>query len=287
MTGGANLSDDKWQDASKKLYSYLIKPVLSNLNNVNKIIIVPHLELHYLPFELLFNGNQYLLESGKILYYLPSVSTYKFCLAKINKDNNKLLAFGNPYLGENGPPPLINAEIEAKKIAKEIPDNKILIGKEATESEFKNLAARYNIIHLATHAALNADNPLFSRVYLAEDGSNDGQLEVHEVFEMNLKSKIVILSACQTALKAGYKSQFPAGDDLVGLCRAFIYAGAPGVIASLWNVADQPTEELMVAFYRYYRDYPMGKALNMARLDILRKYQHPIYWAPFIFIGTD
>ena len=287
ITQKSSFSDLSWRTDLKKLYQYLIKPLSNDLAGEERIGIVPHLKLHYLPFEVLFDGKKYFLEKGISVFYLPSVSTYKFCLDKITDQKSKILAFGNPDLSEAGLVPLINAEVEVKLIANKFKDKKVLVRKEATETKFKKLAGKYDVIHLATHAALNIDNPIFSKIYLAKDKKNDGQLEVYEVFEMNLNSRIVVLSACQTALKAGYKSQFPPVDDLIGLSRSFIYAGTPRVIASLWKVADKPTAELMVSFYDHLKNKSEGEALTLAKIDILKKYKHPYFWAPFIIIGTD
>src|SRR6202011_4149055 len=122
-----------------------------------------------------------------------------------------------------------------------------LVGKDATEQAFRDQAGNNNLVHIAAHGQLNTGSPLFSKVVLAPDaaGKQDGSLEVHEVYELDLKkTELVVLSACQTSLGAQSK-----GDDIVGLNRAFIYAGTPSVIASLWSVDDQATSQLMTSFY--------------------------------------
>jgi len=95
-------------------------------------------------------------------------------------------------------------------------------------------------------------------VELEPDAREDGRLEVHEILGLRLKADLVVLSACDTALGSGYLAEVPSGDDIVGLTRAFMFAGSPSVIASLWAVNDQSTMRLMRAFYG--RLVPLGKA---------------------------
>jgi CHAT domain-containing protein len=137
-------------------------------------------------------------------------------------------------------------------------------------------------VHLAAHAELNPTSPLFSRVFLAPDAQNDGSLTVQEVYGLNLaRADLVVLSACDTQLGAQSR-----GDDLVGLNRVFIYAGAPSVIASLWRVNDEATAVLMTAFYRQLRaGASKAQALQAAQVETRRHYPHPYYWAAFVLTG--
>src|SRR5438552_17929459 len=112
----------------------------------------------------------------------------------------------------------------------------LLVGNGATESSFKRLADRYDIIHLSTHGYFNKVNPLLSGLTLEADTQEDGRLEVHEILGLRLNANLVTLSACDTALGSGYFAEVPAGDDLVGLTRAFLFAGSSSVMASLWEV---------------------------------------------------
>src|SRR5262249_20088689 len=128
---------------------------------------------------------------------------------------------------------------ESRSVSAFFPQRRmLLLGNRATEGSFKQLAQGYDIIHLATHGYFNKANPLLSGVMLEPDAGEDGKLEVHEILGLRLKAKLVTLSACETALGSGYFTETPAGDDLVGLTRAFLFAGAPTVMASLWEVND-------------------------------------------------
>jgi len=162
------------------------------------------------------------------------------------------------------------------------------MGSRATESSFKRLADRYDLIHLATHGYFNKLNPLLSGVMLERDSENDGRLEVHEILERKLKADLVTLSACDTGLGTGYFSDTPAGDDFVGLTRAFLFAGTPTVLASLWEVNDLSAVRFMNGFYGQLRQSGKAAALAEAQRQLHRRggpYRHPYYWASFVLVG--
>jgi CHAT domain-containing protein len=135
---------------------------------------------------------------------------------------------------------------------------------------------------------LNKQNPLFSFVELAPGGTNDGRLEVHEVLGLSFAADLVVLSACQTALGSGALTDVPAGDDWIGLTRAFLHAGAASVVATLWPVDDWATAALMEQFYTV-SDAPANPAgaLAGAQRAILAAptTAHPFYWAGFVAVG--
>ncbi len=139
---------------------------------------------------------------------------------------------------------------EATAVAGLFPKERLLlVGARATEGAFKSAAGRYEVLHLATHGYFNRLNPLLSGLELEADVKEDGRLEVHEILGMRLAARLVVLSACDTALGGGYFAEVPSGDDIVGLTRAFLFAGSPSVVASLWAVNDRSTMALMGGFY--------------------------------------
>src|SRR4029077_4928150 len=142
---------------------------------------------------------------------------------------------------------------------------------QATESSFKRLAGQYDVIHLPTHGYFNKLNPLLSGVTLEADAEEDGRLEVHEILGLRLKAELVTLSACDTALGNGYFAEVPAGDDLVGLTRAFLFAGSPSVMASLWEVNDLSAVRFMRSFYQQLSDTDKASALANAQRDMRRR----------------
>ena len=154
-----------------------------------------------------------------------------------------------------------------------------------------NLVARdiskYRFIHVATHGLLNAERPQFTGVVLSLVGNktNDGFLRTDEVFNLHLGGPLVVLSACETGL-----GKEKRGEGVMGLTRAFMYAGAPTVGVSLWSVADRSTAELMTDFYRRLltaNDASSSSALRGAQLAMIsgKKYSAPFFWAPFVLIG--
>jgi CHAT domain-containing protein len=164
----------------------------------------------------------------------------------------------------------------------------VLTNGSATEQVFRTTVQRYGIVHLATYGVLNQHNPLFSFVELNRGGDSDGRLEVHEVFGLSLNARLLVLSACQTALASGAVSDVPAGDDWVGLVRAFLGAGAENVIATLWAVEDRSTARLMERMYRRLRaGNAEVAALSQAQRETLRNpaTRGPFHWAGFVLVG--
>ena len=305
---------------SQDLFALLIQPALPHIAG-KEIIIVPHDVLHYLPFQALLGADgRYLIERYPI-HHLSSASLLQFVkekrrasgdLSAVLPQAGKVLAFGNPDLGD----PEKNlefAELEAQEVKSAYPDSVVYVKKEATEEKSKRLSPNHDILHFATHAELNENDPLSSAVLLAREGKEDGRLEVREIFGMDLKANLVILSGCETGL-----GKLSTGDELVGLTRAFIYAGTPSVVASLWKVDDSSTAHLMSSFYKNLKTMSKVEALRQAQLKLIHgqassdllarrgvggigklgetpsvrlpapssiSTSHPYFWAPFILVG--
>lgn len=119
------------------------------------------------------------------------------------------------------------------------------------------------------------------------EGEEDGVLQMNEIFNLDLKADMVVLSACQTGL-----GKVVGGEGMIGLTRAFMYAGTPSVVVSLWNVNDRFTAEFMGSFYRHLKaGTSKVEALRQAKLEMFRSdipaYRFPYYWAPFVLVGKD
>jgi hypothetical protein len=234
--------------------------------------------LLYLPFAALTDGEKY-LSDDYVLFTLPSASVLSFVQEKRKAGTGTILALGNPA---SPLPGLKFAEQEAQSIAG-LYGAQALVGKDATESIVRARASEAGILHIAAHGEYDPQNPLFSTIHLAGDAENDGRLEVHEVYSLDLATStdLVVLSACQTDVGA-----VSAGDEVVGLNRAFLFAGTPTVIASLWNVDDAATTLLMEKFYGHLRaGASKAQALRQAQLDVRATYPHPYYWAAFVLTG--
>lgn len=275
---------DQWkkdaaQYAKTSLYDILIGPIASKLT-CKRLGVIPQGILHYVPFGALEKNRRYLTEKTA-LFYLPSATVLHFCEEKRRPFSGNILALGNPDLRD----PKLNipfAGEEVRAIAALHPETKVLIGKEATKASLRSLAGTANVIHLACHGVFNADKPLSSALLLAPDRASDGRLTVNEIFDFTISPALVTLSACQSGV-----SRVRAGDELMGLPRAFIYAGTPSVVASLWNVNDRATALLMTAFYRNLQYRGPAEALQQAQLELMKQdtYRHPFYWAAFSLTG--
>ena len=297
-----------YEKSVSELYEMLIQPIEREISGKKHLVIVPHGMLHYLPFQaLLSRDRRYLIESFSISY-LPSATVLKYARGKNKGNRVSLFAVGNPITDL---PPLPAAEQEAQEVSALFEKKLLLTGRQATKTSMKSQSPRYDLLHLSTHGEMIESNPLKSNLRFTPSEKDDGKLTVSEIFDMEIKANLVTLSACETGLVRGEGGDFPQGDDLVGLSRAFIHAGAPAVIASLWMVSDESTVELMRAFYRNLKSMSKSEALRKAQLDLMKSsirlhverssggitqpinYQqdmliecsHPFFWAPFILLG--
>ena len=270
----------------RNLYTWLIAPLVERLDTPS-VAIIPHLMLHYVPFAALTDGENYFGQQHS-LFVLPSASSLPFIQENAaNQPGSGALVFGNPDICTPNLAPLTYAAMEARSVA-EVLDAPSYTGAEASEDRLWSDASDVSILHLASHGDYNQANPLYSAIHLAPsvscDHDDDGRLEVHEVYRLDLAATdLVVLSACQTNI--GGQS---AGDEVVGLVRAFHFAGTPTVIASLWNVDDAATEALMVAFYKHWRGgVSKIEALQIAQADVRAdpRWGSPYYWAAFVLSG--
>jgi len=265
--------------------------VLENgwLDGMEHLYLVPHGMLNYLPFALLpieSPGGGTAVIDRFTLAYLPTASTLTIEDTR-TRQLSTLLAMAP------GRSRLQHTSEEASSVARLFhPHAQVLLGDAATESAFKNTADEYQVLHLATHSYFNKLNPLLSGLQLEPDQANDGLLEVHEILELNLASELVTLSACETGMSSGFFSEIPAGDEFVGMTRAFLQAGSRSVLATLWEVEDRSTVDLMKSFYRNLdvssgnKDSADALANAQRAMRASGKYQHPYYWAPFVLVGA-
>lgn len=274
-----NHIDNPHPEALKELHKHLIEPLKPYLKT-KKLAIVPHSILHYLPFAALTDGEGYLVDDYAISY-LPSANVLRFLPEKRKSKTNSILALGNPITTK--PLSLLRyAQKEAKAVAK-LFGSQALVRKNATESAIQTQGKKAEFIHLAAHGEYNPINPLSSTIYFAADKQNDGSLEVQEIFSLDLTSatNLVVLSACQTQV-----GKVTKGDDVVAMNRAFVYAGTPSVMASLWNVDDAATGKLMEHFYTHIKaGMSKAEALQKAQQEVRQDYAHPYFWAAFSLTG--
>jgi len=264
----------------------LIAPVEATgmLAGKSRLVLVPHVELQYLPFAALLDTAGRFLVQRYELALTPSASVW---IALGDRPAGSLGAGLAAFAPQPAALPGSGQEVAAiRRLAGA--DAQVLTGSAATESAFRRLAPSRRVLHLATYGILNKQNPLFSFVQLAPDAAEDGRLEVHEVFGLHLAADLVVLSACQTGLGSGALADVPAGDDWVGLTRAFLHAGARRVMATLWPVDDWATAALMERFYGAgdVAAEPVGALAEAQRaLIAVPATAHPFYWAGFVSVG--
>lgn len=260
------------------LSSLLIAPIEDQLRTP-AVGIIAHGILQDVPFAALPTDQGY-FGSPRALFYLPSASALPFILEKRKQGPASALVLAQAEA--RGYTRLPGADAEARDIAALYGTEPLL---DATEADLKGRAGGHTILHVAAHGEYNPANPLFSRLILGETVQEDGFLEVHEVYGLDLsQTDLVVLSACETQL--GFRSR---GDDVIGFNRAFIYAGAPTVVATLWKVPDRATAELVRSFHVHLRSgMTKAEALQAAQEDIRSapdQWAHPFYWAAFVLTG--
>ena len=233
------------------------------------LLIVPHGALHSVPFDALFDGERYVVDRFTICY-APSASIFAHCCAQPDRESGRSLILGiadenTPFIGE-----------EVRAVASAVPDPQLLVGASATEEALRKQGRDSRLIHIATHGYFRRDSPMFSGIRLS--GS---YLNLYDLYRMNLPVDLLTISGCATGMNA-----VEEGDELLGLTRGLLYAGARSLLLSLWDVSDRSASDLMRSFYSRLQTEP-GKAaaLRTAMLEERTRNPHPYHWAPFKLIG--
>jgi CHAT domain-containing protein/Tfp pilus assembly protein PilF len=272
----------EWVDPARGLRRLLVDPLRSagNLAGIRQLLIVPDSVLNYIPFAALPVTPQRFLGDEFTVAYLPAAGV----LALDSKASGRTLLAMAPSSTH-----LPNALAEVRGIGQIFgPTSRVVAGKSATKTLFKEIAGDYDYLHLATHGSLNRNAPSLSVLELEPDSQNDGRLELYEIAGMKLHARLITLSACESGLGKGYFTETPGGDEFVGLTRAFLGAGGRNVLASLWAVNDESTRDLMIRFYRLLLTNGSAEALAVAQQELRRsgpRYRHPYYWAAFVMAG--
>jgi CHAT domain-containing protein/tetratricopeptide (TPR) repeat protein len=287
----------------RRLYDLLLAPVEESVAASERLVVISEGPLLTLPFAALARSaepREYLFEA-KPLSHVASAGV----LTELRRSRPAggasggiMVAFGDPDLPvgadarTNGIGRLPFAREEAERIGALYGGRaRVLVGAAASEERARGLGREARLVHFAAHALPDARFPLDSALVLASGGGEDGWLHAWEIAEaLRLDAELVTLSGCETGL--GRELQ---GEGILGLARAFQYAGARSVLVSLWAVPDRSTRELMVRFYENLeRGLSKDEALRAARLELLRvkspdsaavDVRHPYHWAGFRLIG--
>jgi CHAT domain-containing protein/Tfp pilus assembly protein PilF len=305
--------DISFRDSASKLFDWLLKPALAELQGKTALVISPDGVLWELPFQsLVATDHRYLLEDYAISY-APSATALREMLKlskgreDITKRSRGLLAFANAtperriieritaVNRDERLEPLPEAEREVKTIAQLYGgvQSKTYIRTEAREDRLKEEAGGFKVLHLATHGILNDASPMYSHIVLAQgppSSNEDGLLEAWEIMKLDLNADLVVLSACETG-----RGRVGAGEGMIGLAWALFVAGTPTSVVSQWKVASKSTTELMINFHQALKTGLQNPALKMRKAKALREaalkllrtneYRHPFYWAGFVVVG--
>lgn len=285
---------------------------------IKRLLIIPDGNLGMIPFEALFteeytgkvenfNKYPYLIKNSEITYNYSTSLFYKQynSMGGANQaENDKWLGIAPVFTGSqdlvvdgNYISPLPGSENEINTIQKNLDKKnwktKSMLFKNASEEFIKSADIKqYSYLHIATHGFVNSEKPELSGIVLSDNkaGNNDGVLYSGEIYNLDLNSNLVVLSACETGL-----GKVSKGEGIIGLTRALMYAGTKDIMVSLWKVADISTSELMIDFYNFLmeKEYAADKsfifceALHDAKLKMIEKkeFSHPFFWSPFILIG--
>lgn len=248
----------------KRFYHLLISPV-EDLIEGKKVYVAPHDLLHYVSFASFFDGDQFFVENHPVAV-IPSASLLVAVGSWDHSLDTALLVRGSK---------LTFAGLEIERI-KEFFENKKVLSGGTTVDHIRKYLPR-NVVHFACHGNIRQDNPLFSYVEL----SRLSRLRAADVLTMDFTGSLVVLSACNTGV-----NKILAGDEPMGFLRTFLYAGAKGIVSSLYLVDDESTSNLFIEFYKNLRK---GKSpvesLQNAQIFFIERGIHPFYWSSFVVVG--
>lgn len=298
---------------SPDLYDLLIRPV-KDITKGKSLLIIPDADLNYISFELLMKEAPAADASGDyrdlalLIYDNPVFYNYSatlFAQSKVTRDVKApkgMLSMAPDFQSDDFASirskldvrddtssvfQALPAALEEVKEVSKILNGEAFAGRVATESQFKSIAQQYAVLHLATHAVVNNNNPLYSKLILLDDENNDGLLHTYELYNMQLNAELVTLSACNSGIGTIQK-----GEGVVSLARGFAYAGTPNVVMSLWPVPDATTKQLMGLFYKNLeKGLPKNEALHQAKLTFLKEGDKltsaPFFWGSFVVVGNS
>lgn len=251
-----------------ELYGHLVDPLRQRLEGRRHLVFSPHGFLHFIPFHALMDQGRPLIEDFSVSY-APSGGVFHLCATKEGRWRERSLVLGQP----DERAPTIQQEVEA--VAEALPSSTLLTGEEATLVALSQ-GNDSRFIHIASHGLFRRDNPMFSAIQLG--GS---RLSLFDLYQLRLEAELVVLSGCGTGLSAVVGS-----DELVGLTRGLLFAGAQSALVTLWDVNDESTTTFMETFYRHLgRSRQRARALQKTMLAMRETHPQSYFWAPFVLVG--
>ena len=252
-----------------ELYQELIAPIRQQLKR-HHLVVVPHESLHCVPFHACYDGAQYLVDDFTVSY-APSASIYVQCCKRKSKRCDRALVLGVPD------PKAPSIREEVRSVAKTLPRAEVFLGSTASAEVLRKRGPRSGLIHIATHGFFRQDRPIFSGIRVG-----DAFLTLYDLYQLRLPVEHITLSGCSTGANV-----VAAGDELIGLMRGLLSAGARSLLLTLWDVNDSSTAAFMKLFYRLLvNGSDRAQALRHAMREMRKHYPHPYYWAPFVLVGN-
>lgn len=262
---------ERTQRRLAQLHRLVWRPIQCEVAGCDRLVIVPHGALHGVPFAALGEGKTVLVDHHELVTAASAnVALHGLLAVAETHPPQRVLAFGETSR-------LAHVAAELRTVTAAFRQTRVFEGAQARVASLHAEAAQVDVLHLACHARFRADSPLFSALQLA-----DGALTADQVEGLQLRARLVVLSACESALGA-------AGvvDEGVGLVRAFLMAGATRVLGSHWSVDDTATAEFMHHFYgRWRADTSVAAAVAQAQRDMRNRWPHPAHWAAFALHGA-
>ena len=264
------------EETSRQLFLYLIQPMLPSIKS-RHLVLVPHEELNSIPFQALQDPatGKYLGETFAISY-APSATVLASLANQSIAKSGRLLAVADPSIHE--------ASDEVNAIGKLYPGRSKLVAQEAaSKADVKAWVSNYDVVHFSVHGSFNSSDPLLSYLQFKEAPSDNGRLTAAEMFGLPLqKNSWVVLSACETG-----RVEATHANEVVGMVRSLLYAGAARLVLSSWEVNAGSTRLWMETFYRQVQNTQPAEAARLALIAVKShpEYSHPFFWAPFVMTG--
>ncbi len=300
----------KYVNSSHGVYQVLFSDFDERIEG-KKLIIIPDGRLGYLSFESLvsklpdmqsinYRSLDYLIKKHPISYSYSSTLLFKNNIERSGR--NEVLAFAPSYeYSENQKEeesalrqmtnrlkPLVNAQEEVANVIN-IFHGDVYSNAKATETNFKLNSKGYDVLHLAMHTIIDDEDPMYSKMVFTmdNDSTNDGYLNTFEIYNLNLKAQLAVLSACNTG-----SGKIRNGEGIMSLARGFIYAGVPSIVMTLWEVDDKSGADIMTNFYSYLKEgQTKDVALQNAKLKYLSTASqlraHPYFWSAYVNVGNS
>ncbi len=268
---------------AQKTYKFLLQPIEKTLQNITKIIVSRHEIIGFLPFEVLEPNAQADYLVYKYTFSYANSATLHFDTHR-ERQNTDIIVYA-PF--SNGAETKRYRDKGFKALPASVNEiagihGQILYNKQATKRNFQKSYLNKGIIHFATHAQVDDQDPEKSFIALFPEGK-DFRLYSSELYNLSLQNtQLVVLSACETG-----KGKIRKGEGIISLARAFQFAGCPSVITTIWNAHDESLSSLSKQFYHYLqKGYATDEAIQLSKIDLIRFYSdHPFYWSNFILIG--